>query len=153
MLPFIFKISIKNQSLNFFPRIDGEFPFYLEKEAKPEHAKIEIGIRKTFEKLLNFQKYIKRKSLNDFKMTKLLHEINEFMKNTNAIWTKTFEIEIDDNDFYVFTLVSRTKAIESQRSRRNRMSTPYHNVRPVSKPNCMAQSSKKEMTPFFRPWN
>ena len=139
--------------MHFFPKTEGEFPFYLEKESREEHSKIEIGVRKTFEKLLNFQKYFKRRFLNDIRMDKLLFEINDFMKDTNAIWTKTAEIGIDDYDFYVFTLVSRTKAIESQRSRRNRMSTPYNNVRPVSKPNCMAQSSKKEMTPFFRPWN
>ena len=165
MLPFVFKISIKKHTINFFPKTDGEFPFYLEKEAKPEHAKIEMGIRKTFEKLLNFQKYIKRKSLNDFKMNKLLLEINEFMKDTNAVWTKTAEIGIDDYDFYVFTLVSRTKFIESQRSRRHLprrhlptisqlLYQPYHNVKLVSpKPNCLTDSSKKEMTPFFRPWN
>ena len=146
--------------MHFFPKIEGEFPFYLEKEARAEHSKIEVGIQKTFQKLLNFQKYIKRKALNDFKMDKLLLEINDFMRGTNAIWTKTAEIDIDDYDFYVFTLVSRTKFIESQQSRRHLptisqlLYQPYHNVKLVSpKPNCLTDSSKKEMTPFFRPWN
>ena len=140
--------------MHFFPKTEGEFPFYLEKESREEHSKIEIGVRKTFEKLLNFQKYFKRRFLNDIRMDKLLFEINDFMKDTNAIWTKTAEIGIDDYDFYVFTLVSRTKFMESQRSKRHRMFQPYQNAKPVSpKSNCLAHSSKKEMSPFFRPWN
>ena len=132
--------------------MEGDFPFYLEIEAREEHSKIERGIRKSFDKLLNFQKYIKRRSLSDFKLDKLLFEINEYMKNTNALWTKTCEIGIDDYDFYVFTLVSRAKFVESQRSRNDRIQ-PYNIRQGQARPICLAQPSKKEVTRFFRPWN
>ena len=138
--------------MHFFPKTE-EFPFFLDQQASKEHFKIEVGIQRSFERLLVFQKYIKRRVFEEWKIDKLLCEINEFMADTNAIWTKTCEIGIDDFDFYVFTLKNRTQINLSLRTRQKRKREHGdHTVEP-SKPSYLVYLlNQQETTPFFRPW-
>lgn len=152
MLPFTFKISVKCQTMHFFPKTE-EFPFFVHQQAREEHLKIEVGVQKSFERLLVFQKYIKRRVFEEWKIDKLLCEINEFMAGTNAIWTKTSEIGIDDFDFYVFTLKNRSQISLSLKTRRKRnCKRPGHTVEPSNPSYLVYLLNKKETTPFFRPW-
>ena len=147
MLPFDFKFSTKSQTIHFFPKSD-KFPFYTVVQSEPEHRNIEIGVQLTFKKLLNIQRNMKRRNMNEANLEKLLTEINKFMEGTNAVWVKSQETQ-NDHDFIVFRLVNRHIYT-------NRNSNPTLRMRvnlEKSRETQINLSKSEEKSPFFRPWN
>lgn len=149
MLPFIFKISIKCNTIHFFPTNDN-YPFFLTRQADKNHWKIESGLQLTFDKVLRIQSSIKRKYITESRVSKLLKEINEYMSGTDAIWIKTSEIDIDDFDFHVFSLVSKTQMMSVQKIRKRKFSGLKRSFEETE--SSPVQLVDEKNTRFFRPW-
>lgn len=143
--------------MHFFPKTGKDFPFFLHREAREEHCKIENAIQLSFSKLMKFQRNMKRKHhVSEYELDGLLMEINRFFVGTNAIWTKTLELEIDEFDFFVFNLESRSKIKMQQNLRRIEIHDDLpQNISfiPVNSDSTHFQrATQPEPTPFFRPW-
>jgi len=143
MLPFIFKISVKCNTIHFFPTNES-YPFFLTRQADEARWNIESGLQLTFDEVLRIQSSIKRRYMTEARVSKLLKEINGFMNGTDALWIKTCEIDIDDFDFHVFSLVSKTQMMSLQK-----ITKKTGTKRPRDENNFPSQLVK---TPFFRPW-
>ena len=149
MLPFIFKVSIKCNTIHFFPT-NQNYPFFLTRQADEKHSKIESGLQLTFDEVLRFQSSIKRRYITEARVSKLLKEINGYMNGSDAIWIKTSEIDIDDFDFHVFTLVSKTQMMSVQKITKKKISGAKRpHDEDISSPTEFINENK---TPFFRPW-
>ena len=148
MLPFNFKISLKNNTLHFFPKGD-KFPFYMTIQSEDHNRSIEIGIQQTFQKLLRIQKTMKKRCMNEERLKKLLKDINQFMDGTNAIWIKSNEIE-NGEDFILFRLVNRSLTLT--RPKLCLKMVPKASERTNTLESSQEKDSNKD-SPFFRPWN
>ena len=138
MLPFIFSISIKTNSIHFFP-MRNNFPFNQKKESDKKTSTIEVGVQKSFNKLMKIQILLKRKKVNVQMIEKILDDLNQFMLSTNAIWRRVPSAQ-DDESFFTFRLFNRQKCISSENRARLgiRISCDAH--------------TKGVKPQFFRPW-
>ena len=122
--------------------------------------KIELGIQLTFDKLLKLQKSMKKKCIDANNIEALHVQINGFMNNTQAIWKKTYEVDVDKYDFIVFELVNirTTKITQSKMKMRilpdYKMKRSNMNESDRERSNKLNFESRKteEKSPFFRPW-
>ena len=83
MIPFTFKVSIKRNSVHFFPKGD-QYPFFLVSNIDNQYFLVEAAIQKTFDRLLTLQQQIKKRSLNEQRVDNLLVEINNYFIGTDA---------------------------------------------------------------------
>ena len=83
MLEFHFRISMSQNSIKFFPVTD-DFPFCLE---ETETGTLKRGIQRSFERLVAEQETIRRWSMDERRINKLINDLNGYMINTGALWT------------------------------------------------------------------
>ena len=147
MIPFIFKISIKNNSLHFFP-VKNDYPFFKKKSANAHLARIEDGIQRTFKRLMVLQRSLKRKQMDDRTVEKLLIEINRYTFGSDGLWIKTIEPE-NENVFHTFTLVSKAQLFQIQRIKR-KQDDQLDSVNKKRRLGSVSESGQENI--YFRPW-
>ena len=146
MIPFVFKISVENNSIHFFP-VKNDYPFFKEKSPNAFIAKIEDGIQRTFNRLMTLQRSLKRKPLDLRAVEKLLIEINRYTFGSDGLWIKTLESE-NANVLHTFTLVSKSQLFQIQRFKRKQ----DDQVESANKKRRLGSISDSEGNIYFRPW-
>ena len=146
MIPFIFKISVENNSIHFFP-VRNDYPFFKKKSPNAFLAKIEDAIQRTFDRLMILQRSLKRKPIDDRSIEKLLIEINRFTFGSDGLWIKTLESD-NEKVLHTFTLVSKSQLFQMQRIKRKQ----DDQVESSNKKRRLGSISGSDGTIYFRPW-
>ena len=146
MIPFIFKISVENNSIHFFP-VRNDYPFFKTKSPNAFLARIEDAIQRTFDRLMTLQRSLKRKPLDNQAVEKLLIEINRFTFGSDGLWIKTLESD-NSKVLHTFTLVSKSQLFQIQRVKRKQ----DDQIESTNKKRRLGSISDSEGNIYFRPW-